>query len=560
MRGYTYTRLTICLLLLLCIIATCFITIQFNNTNNVAFAEEDEVLFDVSIWRNTMQAWYEWHLLDIENHPFLFDVIIEKDSSLSVPFATSFDVSRYAIVIRFNGSKIVFTGLEKNDLVGLFAYEYISPVDGDAYYQHALQYITRFVGLEYLDFSDIVTTSSMFRGLTELESIDLSSANFENCLDFSYMFYDCTSLKTIKMPQTVYGANVRDIRGMFCNTALTDLDLTNFAPLSLDKSLDYNTRYVTGENPFPQFISQRNNLVTFKMPDNELTQNFNVNLIPQSLLEFEFGEFAIDNGEMEICYCLEDMIGYTDTLYRVGDISYVVLYNGKEIVIDTDQYLATLPYKSKTVDSYKIQRKIPSIVYISFGNSFVWAGEAPDGGLFEGKPGEVLTYTPEDLDNSDYESPAVGNKALVLYGVLPTSTSGAKMKPANMAIDVSKYGDGAIIGDDGVAYGIYGDDTGNDFSFVIFYLFIGSISLSVIVLIGLAIAKGRYVDINGKPTLVFITKSGNKYCHCVSLNRKKYRVKKMVLRRNKNNIDDVVHIKNSDKDVEEIPFFKKETF
>ena len=79
MRGNVYTRLTICFLLVLCIIATCFITIQFNNTHNIAYAEEDEVLFDISAWRNVMQAWYDWYLLDVANRTYLFEVIIKKD-------------------------------------------------------------------------------------------------------------------------------------------------------------------------------------------------------------------------------------------------------------------------------------------------------------------------------------------------------------------------------------------------------------------------------------------------------------------------------------------------
>ena len=400
MRGYTYTRLTICLLLLLCIIATCLIIAP---TNNVAYAEEEAVHFNLNKWQDALQAWYELHMENPKLYPYFSKLIIEKDPTLEEPFFAGFDARGDAMVIKFNGTCIDFKGIDYRDLVGLFAFEYNSPYDNSMTYQHALRDIKEIIGLENIEFRDLSSAQSLFRGLSKLESIDLSFANLEYCRDFSYMFYFCISLNSVKMPDTVYGYCVSDIRGMFYNTALTDLDLTNFAPLHLDKSLDYSGRYTYGDDPHSQFISSNNKLLSFKMPDNEMTQNFDVNLIPESLLNYEFGEFAVDDGEMNICSYLYDMIGYTDTLYKVGEITYAIKDNGRDVIYDHDYYLVTRPYKSKKVDAYKIQRKIRNIINFNLDYCSFIGYTSDQNDFIYGKPESEVRYLSFVGDNT-YES------------------------------------------------------------------------------------------------------------------------------------------------------------
>lgn len=554
MRGYTYTRLTICLLLLLCIIATYLICISFDN--NIVEAEVDPgsvvtvVRFNFDRWRNIMEEWYELHMKYPEDYPYFSKIIIERCHEGG--FFVDLDKERDAIVIKYNANFIYFSNEDSDKAVGLFAFEYISPIDNDTYYQHALMNVKEIVGLEHLNFSNITSASSMFRGLSKLESIDLSKQSFYECKDFSYMFYDCSSLKTIKMPNCVYGSKVKDIRGMFYNTALTSLDLTNFAPLSLDKTLDYDPEYTYGLDLYPYFLSPNNKLLSFKMPDNELTQNFNVNKVPESLLNFEFGEFAVDDGEMNICYSLYDMIGYTDTLYRVGEISYVVLYKGKNIVFDSDYYLATRPYTSKGINVYKIQRKISKIMDFNFDNCYWYGASEENNDILRGEIGGELTCMSLDDNNESNTIDTTGNFVIYLSdaGDNELVDVSPEYAPKSKFIDVEKY----VVSD--------GIEEGSPVKSINTLLVIALSMVGVFILILgiLAIASARYVDINGKPTLVFITKAGNKYSKCITLNHKKYRVKNRALRKKKNKIDDVVHILNSDKDVEEVPFFKGERF
>ena len=559
MRGYTYTRLTICLLLLLCIIATCLIIAP---TNNVAYAEEEPVHFDLNKWQDALQAWYELHMENPKLYPYFSKLIIEKDPTLEEPFFAGFDARGDAMVIKFNGTCIDFKGIDYRDLVGLFAFEYNSPYDNSMTYQHALRDIKEIIGLENIEFRDLSSAQSLFRGLSKLESIDLSFANLEFCRDFSYMFYGCISLKSVKMPDTVYGYCVSDIRGMFYNTALTDLDLSNFAPLHLDKSFDYDPEYTYGLDPYPYFLSPNNKLLSFKMPDNEMTQNFDVNLIPESLLNFEFGEFAVDDGEMNICTNLEQMIGYTDTLYRVGEISYVVKYKGEDITFDSDYYLATRPYTSKEIDVYKIQRKISKIVDIDVEYAY-WMGYTSDL-LYYGKPGEQLIVyngnTREELNSID----STGDVSL--YASALMIDVDGNIEPYDPVVKRSIEQMPKVINENCIEIDDYvvsdGIEEGSPIKSINTLLVVALSMVGIFLLIFgiLAIASARYVDINGKPTLVFITKAGNKYSKCITLKHKKYRVKNRALRKKKNKIDDVVHILNSDKDVEEVPFFKNERF
>ena len=67
----------------------------------------------------------------------------------------------------------------------------------------------------------------MFYGCKYLEKVDLSALNFDNATNMSYMFSECSSLKTITFPSNI--KNAYNFEGMFKNcSSLVEIDLTSF--------------------------------------------------------------------------------------------------------------------------------------------------------------------------------------------------------------------------------------------------------------------------------------------------------------------------------------------
>lgn len=72
-----------------------------------------------------------------------------------------------------------------------------------------------FIGLEYLNTSNVTNMASMFDGCYSLTSLDLSSFNTTSVTDMKMMFYGCTNLTTIYVRSGWSTANVTESSYMF---------------------------------------------------------------------------------------------------------------------------------------------------------------------------------------------------------------------------------------------------------------------------------------------------------------------------------------------------------
>ena len=75
--------------------------------------------------------------------------------------------------------------------------------------------------------SDIQQIKYMFAGCNKLTSIDLSGFSFVNLLSLNSMFFDCSQLETLILPQNEMASNIQDFSYMFYGCSkLTEIDLS----------------------------------------------------------------------------------------------------------------------------------------------------------------------------------------------------------------------------------------------------------------------------------------------------------------------------------------------
>jgi len=112
-----------------------------------------------------------------------------------------------------------------------------------AIYKTIFTYTTRMFenknNIQTIIFSDAVDTSStsniiymsyMFNNCTSLRSVDFGkNFNTSNVTNMDYMFYNCTSLENINFGENFDTSNVTNMKYMFSGcTSMTNLDLSNF--------------------------------------------------------------------------------------------------------------------------------------------------------------------------------------------------------------------------------------------------------------------------------------------------------------------------------------------
>lgn len=90
------------------------------------------------------------------------------------------------------------------------------------------QYLMQIEGIEYLDTSQVINMSYMFKECVSLENLDLSYFETSNVTDMSYMFYGCGSLENLDL-SSFNTSNVANMEMMFggCST-LSTLDVSSF--------------------------------------------------------------------------------------------------------------------------------------------------------------------------------------------------------------------------------------------------------------------------------------------------------------------------------------------
>ena len=85
-------------------------------------------------------------------------------------------------------------------------------------------------GIEYLNTEEVTTMAWMFKGCSNLKSLDVSKFNTAQVTDMSYMFTHCWGLESLDVSR-LNTENVTNMENMFLycsNSKLTSLDVSNF--------------------------------------------------------------------------------------------------------------------------------------------------------------------------------------------------------------------------------------------------------------------------------------------------------------------------------------------
>ncbi len=99
--------------------------------------------------------------------------------------------------------------------------------------------VTEIEGIENLDTSSVTTMNSMFRGMSNLQELDLSSFDTNRVTNTEYMFYDCSQLQTLILGDNFDTSNVTKMSSMFNGmSSLQKLDLSSFDTSSVE-NMDY---------------------------------------------------------------------------------------------------------------------------------------------------------------------------------------------------------------------------------------------------------------------------------------------------------------------------------
>ena len=101
----------------------------------------------------------------------------------------------------------IFTNVSEIDLNGLRIQASDTADDNSCIRMFCgLENLTTIKGLETLDLSKVVDTSSMFRKCKKLKNVDLSSLDLSSVTDMQKMFSQCESLEEIKLPTKLSNA------------------------------------------------------------------------------------------------------------------------------------------------------------------------------------------------------------------------------------------------------------------------------------------------------------------------------------------------------------------
>ena len=107
--------------------------------------------------------------------------------------------------------------------------------ESTAYWFNGLKDLETFIGLEYLNTSNVTSFKNMFKGCRSLKNLDLSGFDASKVTDMKQMFEDCSSLKNLNLRNfnTDSATNMGD---MFCEcSSLESLDLSSFNTVNVTK-------------------------------------------------------------------------------------------------------------------------------------------------------------------------------------------------------------------------------------------------------------------------------------------------------------------------------------
>ena len=129
-----------------------------------------------------------------------------------------------SVMCYVNGTELTVAGNKTNVVAHKNSSYMFSSSDASKYFIN----LKNIVGLNYLDTSIVTNMNHMFKGCSNLASLDLSSINTSNVTGMEYMFHLCKNLKAVD----VSGFDTRKVttmRAMFyeCNS-LESIDMSSF--------------------------------------------------------------------------------------------------------------------------------------------------------------------------------------------------------------------------------------------------------------------------------------------------------------------------------------------
>ena len=231
-------------------------------TNNIRFMfADDNKLYDVDMtdwdFSNVTYAYGAFFGTKISN--VSANLVNTKDSIYSMfrfSYADSINISNLEISSKVTDTKYMFgdtksTSIDFVDSNGNTKFD-TSGVTNMSYMFSNSKNLTTINGLNKLNTSNLKDIGAMFYNCNSLTSIDISdwdTSNINNVTswksnnDATGLFEYCFKLVDLKLPKKFITAKVDNISGMFNNTSLTSLDLSDW-----DTSKVYSMRHVFHNN------------------------------------------------------------------------------------------------------------------------------------------------------------------------------------------------------------------------------------------------------------------------------------------------------------------------
>ena len=309
-------------------------------TNNIRFLfADDNELYDVDMsdwdFSNVTYAYGAFYGTKISN--VSVNLSNTKDSIYSMfrfSYADSINISNLEISNKITDTKYMFdntksTTIDFVDSNGNTKFD-TSGVTNMSYMFSNSKNLTTINGLNKLNTSNLKDIGAMFYNCNSLTSIDISdwdTSNINNVKskitdDNGGLFENCFKLVDLKLPRKFITAKVNNISGMFNNTRLTSLDLSDW-----DTSNVYSMRYLFNND----IALERLNLVGWDASRTSSTDWIFVNCTELTTL--------IDGHESEPDVTIFNGLKYSISLTDSSKLNYESVYAlFRGVSADGDRY------------------------------------------------------------------------------------------------------------------------------------------------------------------------------------------------------------------------------
>ncbi len=229
-----------------------------------------------------------------------------------------------------------------------------SSITSTAYWFAGLNKLETFIGMEYLNTSNVTSMYMMFYHCTSLASLDLSNFNTQNVTDMTLMFASCNALTTITAGSDWTTVHVKDSGSMFESCFnLVGGNGTTFSQMNTDASYAHidtedNPGYLTGSSSGDEPYWQELNYM-IEYGSEVLVQARESGKVDQWMLE-ELEMFLERGHEMykEHTASAEEVRAMTEDLeWRIREVEEAMKGGGEEepyAVLSEDNTVLTFYY------------------------------------------------------------------------------------------------------------------------------------------------------------------------------------------------------------------------